>query len=63
MLGFDNAHAIARKGRRHVARRLDYDHRHRHSRDRGVPYIFVSAHQLPADFFLAVDVTLESLRS
>jgi hypothetical protein len=63
MLGFDNAHAIPCKGRRHVARRLDYDHRHRHSRDRGVPYIFVSAHRLLADFFHAVDATLESLKS
>jgi hypothetical protein len=63
MLGFDNAHRIPCKGGRHIARRLDYDHRHRHSRDRGVPYIFVSAYQLLADFFHAVDVTLEELKS
>lgn len=51
VLGFDNAHAVGRK--------RTYDHRHRHSNDKGIPYEFVDAHQLLKDFWAEVDKTLK----
>lgn len=35
--------------------RLPYDHRHRTSSDKGVPYAFESAQRLLEDFFAEVD--------
>ena len=32
-----------------------FDHRHRHSKDEGVSYEFVDAHQLLEDFWSEVD--------
>jgi hypothetical protein len=49
LLGFDNAHA--------------YDHRHRHIRDKGVPYEFTSPQQLLEDFFNEVDRVIEESKS
>ena len=64
LLGFDNAHAVKPPKRKHYAgRRLAYDHRHRHSRDKGVPYEFTSPQQLPEDFFNEVDCVLEETKS
>lgn len=64
LLGFDNAHAVKpTKRQRHTGRRLAYDHRHRHVRDKGVPYEFTSAQQLLEDFFREVDRVLEETRS
>jgi hypothetical protein len=43
LLGFDNAHAVKPpKRRRYAGRWLAYDHRHRHARDKGVPYEFTN---------------------
>lgn len=63
LLGFDNAHAAKLpKKFRFAGCRLPYDHQHRHASDKGVPYGFVSAYQLLADFFAEVDVVLEKER-
>ena len=60
IMGFDNAHAVkTRKMAKHQGRKT-YDHRHRHSKDEGVPYEFVDAHQLLKDFWLEVDKTLSA---
>lgn len=61
MLGYDNAHAVELPKRGFAGRRLEYDHVHRHARDRGVPYAFSSAGQLLADFFEEVDKVLKEL--
>ena len=38
LLGYDNAHAVKPpKRNRFAGRRLAYDHKHRHARDKGVP--------------------------
>ena len=58
-MGFDNAHAA--KTRNKYNGRKTYDHRHRHSKDEGVPYEFVDAHQLIKDFWSDVDKTLKAL--
>jgi hypothetical protein len=57
IMGFDNAHVVKtrKKGRK------TYDHRHRHSKDEGVPYEFVDAHKLLKDFWSEVDKTLSAL--
>ena len=62
-MGFDNAHHV-KKGRkgRHQDRKT-FDHRHRHSEDEGIFYIFVNAYQLLKDFWLDVDKTLKLLSS
>jgi hypothetical protein len=63
LLGFDNAHAVKPpKHRRFAGRRLAYDHRHRHARDRGMPYEFTSPDQLLKDFFDEVDRVLKELQ-
>lgn len=64
ILGFDNAHAVKPpKKFKYAGRILAYDHKHRHARDKGVPYEYTSAHQLLQDFFDAVDSVLEEARS
>lgn len=64
LLGFDNAHAVKPPKRRlYACRRLAYDHRHRHVRDKGVPYEFTSPQQLLEDFFNEVDRVLEKTKS
>jgi len=63
LLGYDNAHAVKPPRRRpYAGRRLAYDHRHRHSRDKGVAYEFTSADELLADFFDDVDRVLKEAR-
>jgi len=47
LLGFDNAHA--------VAKRKELDHWHRHSDDPGRAYEFETPNQLLADFWKEVD--------
>ena len=59
LLGYDNAHGVKPSKKRFSGRRLAYDHRHRHSRDKGVPYEFVDAGQLLSDFFNEVDQVLK----
>jgi hypothetical protein len=56
VLGYDNAHAVKPpKKFKFAGRRLPYDHRHRTSNDKGVPYAFESADRLLEDFFAEVD--------
>lgn len=56
VLGYDNAHAVKPpKKFKFAGQRLPYDHRHRTSSDKGVPYAFESAHRLLEDFFSEVD--------
>lgn len=61
IMGFDNAHAVKAKKKDQYQGRKTYDHRHRHSKDEGVPYEFVDAHQLLKDFWSEVDKTLRAL--
>ena len=61
IMGFDNAHAVQTKKQGKHQGRKTYDHRHRHSKDIGVPYEFVDAHQLLKDFWSEVDKTLNAL--
>ena len=63
VLGYDNAHAVKPpKKSRFAGRRLPYDHRHRTSGDKGVPYAFDSAHRLLEDFFSEVDRVIKEAR-
>ncbi|MBX3592269.1 MAG: hypothetical protein KF755_15325 [Burkholderiaceae bacterium] len=56
VLGYDNAHAVKPpKKFKFAGQRLPYDHRHRTASDKGVPYVFESAHRLLEDFFAEVD--------
>ena len=56
VLGYDNAHAVKPpKKFKFAGQRLAYDHRHRTSSDKGVPYAFESAYRLLEDFFAEVD--------
>ena len=56
VLGYDNAHAVKPlKKFRYSGTRLPYDHKHRTSSAKGVPYAFESAQRLLEDFFAEVD--------
>ena len=60
ILGCDNAHAVKPPTKfKYAGRILPYDHKHRHARDKGVPYEYTSAYQLLQDFFAEVDRVLE----
>lgn len=61
IMGFDNAHAVKVKNKSKYHGRKTYDHRHRHSKDEGIPYEFVDAHQLIQDFWTEVDKVLKAL--
>lgn len=61
ILGYDNAHAIEPPGKGFAGRRLEYDHVHRHAKDKGVAYEFSSAGQLLTDFFEEVDKVLKEV--
>lgn len=61
VLGFDNAHPVPRLGSQHVRAPVASDHWHRDGVDPGRPYDFVSAEQLIADFFSAVETRLNDL--
>ncbi len=60
VLGFDNAHAPPKQGKRFAARRVEYDHWHPDGRAIAV-YEYADAGQLLTDFFAAVDRILKSL--
>lgn len=63
ILGYDNAHAIKPpKKFKYAGRLLPYDHRHRHPRDRGVPYEFTGVQKLLNDFFADVSRMLEEVK-
>jgi hypothetical protein len=56
VLRYDNAHAVKPpKKLKFAGQRLPYDHRHRTSSDKGVPYAFESGQRLLEDFFAEVD--------
>lgn len=56
VLGYDSAHAVKPpKKFKFAGQRLPYDHKHRSSGDKGVPYLFESAQRLLEDFFAEVD--------
>lgn len=55
IMGFDNAHAVKTRKKGKYQGRKTYDHYHRHSEDKGVPYTFIDANQLLKDFWLEVD--------
>ena len=56
VLGYDNAHAVKPTRKfKFAGQRLPYDHRHRTSSDKGVPYPFESPQGLLEDFFSEVD--------
>lgn len=61
IMGFDNAHAVKVKNKNKFHGRKVFDHHHRHSKDEGVPYEFIDAHQLLKDFWLEVDKILSNL--
>lgn len=64
ILGYDNAHAAKLpKKYKYAGQRLPYDHKHRHSTDKGVPYEFKDAYQLLSDFFAEVDEVLKQERN
>lgn len=61
VMGYDNAHAVRPpKKHKYSGRIIEYDHYHRHSSDKGVPYEFKDAYQLIKDFFETVDSVLNS---
>lgn len=63
ILGYDNAHAVKPpKKFKYAGRRMTYDHKHRHVRDKGVPYEFRDAHQLLVGFFNEVDRILKGVK-
>lgn len=59
IMGFDNAHAVKpTKSNKYKGRRIEYDHKHRSIKDKGISYEFTDAYQLLKDFFKDVDCTL-----
>jgi len=50
LVGFDNAHAVPRKGSRYRKPPVKHDHWHRTEDDEGRPYRFTRVDQLLADF-------------
>jgi hypothetical protein len=61
VLGYDNSHAIGAPKKGFAGRRLEYDHVHRHAKDKGAPYEFSGADQLLKDFFKEVDKVLKEV--
>ena len=60
LMGFDNAHAIKLpKKYKFSGRIIEFDHLHRHSLDKGIPYEFKDPYQLIQDFFERVDKILK----
>jgi len=63
ILGFDNAHAIKpASSQKYSGRCIEYDHKHRSVKDKGIPYQFVDGHQLLKDFFDEADKVLKAHR-
>lgn len=60
VMGFDNAHAVDPPRRGYGCRKIvEYDHKHRHKKDKGIPYEFTDPGQLISDFWAAVERYLE----
>jgi len=62
VMGYDNAHAVKPSGKfKYAGQILQYDHKHRHISDMGVPYKFKDSYQLLQDFFADVDRILKEV--
>lgn len=63
IMGYDNSHAVKPPSKfKFAGQRLPYDHKHRHSSDKGIPYEFKNAQQLMDDFFSEVDRIAKELK-
>ena len=63
ILGYDNAHGVKRPRKyKYAGHVLAYDHKHRHSEDKGIAYEFQDADQLMKDFFADVDRVLQEVK-
>ncbi|WP_449106827.1 toxin-antitoxin system TumE family protein [Pseudomonas mohnii] len=62
VLGYDNAHSVKPSKFKYAGQVLPYDHKHRSSEDKGVPYEFKDPQQLLQDFFADVDRVLEQVK-
>lgn len=62
VLGYDNAHSVHPAKFKYAGQVLSYDHKHRSSKDKGVPYEFKDPQQLLSDFFADVDRVLEQVK-
>ncbi|CCW31595.1 hypothetical protein ABLA30_10950 [Xenorhabdus nematophila] len=63
VFGIDNAHAISIPKKGKYKGRIVYDHMHRNSYDKGVPYEFTSPYQLIEDFFAKIDEVIAERES
>lgn len=61
VLGYDNAHAIDPPKKKFGGQRLEYDHVHRHAKDKGEAYEFSGPDELLKDFFEDVDKLLKEV--
>lgn len=61
LMGYDNAHLVKVNKKRVVGMKKAYDHKHRTSHDKGIPYDFESPAQLLEDFFKSIDETIEKI--
>lgn len=62
LMGYDNAHSVKAKSRSKIAGvKKSYDHKHRTSCDKGVPYDFESPAKLLEDFFKSIDETIATI--
>jgi len=63
VMEFDNAHAVRRPRQdRYSGRIMTYDHQHRYTANKGVPYEFQDAYQLMKDVFAEVDKIMQEVR-
>ncbi len=61
VLGYDNSHAVNPPKKGFGGHRLEYDHVHRHAKDKGIPYEYSAADELLKDFFDDVDKVLKEV--
>lgn len=60
IMGYDNAHALSKKGgRKYSGHVFGFDHRHRNVADKGIKYDFSTPYQLMKDFFGEADKVLK----
>lgn len=61
LLGFDNAHSVPIQRSRYKKKAIEHDHWHRTEKDEGIPYKFIDADTLLADFETGVLRILSNL--
>jgi hypothetical protein len=59
-MGFDNAHAISKKG---IQPKQGHDHQHSNHTNNSQPYSYINAGKLLEDFWEAVDKMLKKTQS